>query len=256
MIREQRGFTLVEMLSVLAVSSLFISLVLYFGISYWRYGALMDADLSSFVSRLNAQDFVRESIGMSDGLINQNSIADSHTLNQDPSAGANYWITQHALPGTITVGSSGTTPLLYYKRFSVNTSNAIVMNGTQPYEDEYVLYINNATKQLLLRTLANPSVTNNKVTTSCPANIATASCPADKVIMESLASVAITYYSRSGNTIDYHSSTDPITGNFTGPDFPAVEALQYTFRINKKPIFQKLNATVNDTVVRIAIRNV
>lgn len=256
MTSNEHGFTLVELVSVLAVSGLFLALIMYFGISYWRYSTLLDADLSSFVSRLNSQDFVRESIGTSDGLISQNSIPDANANNPDPTAGSNYWVVQHAVPGTTTLGTSGTTPILYYRRFSVNTSNAIVMNGTQPYEDEYVLYVNSATKQLLLRTLANPSVTNNKVTTSCPATLATASCPADKVIMESLSTINMTYYSRSGNTIDYQSSTDPLTGAFTGPDFPAVEALQFTFHVSKKPLFQKTNATVNDTVVRIALRNI
>lgn len=253
---NQQGFTLVELVSVLAVSTLFISLVLYFGIAYWRYSSLLEADLGTFVARLNAQDFIREAIGSSAGLINQNSIPDPNANNPDPTNGATYWVAEHAVPGTVSVGTSGTSPLLYYKRFSVNTSNAVAMNGTAPYEDEYVLYLNGPTKQLLLRTLANPNVVNNKATTSCPPAIATPSCPADKIIIDELSSVDVTYYSRSGNTINYHATTDPVTGAFTGPDFVAVEALQYTFHVIKKPLFQKTNATINDTVVRIALRNI
>lgn len=129
------------------------------------------------------------------------------------------------------------------------------MNGTQPYEDEYVMYLNGSTRQLLLRSLANPSATNNRLKTSCPPAIATVSCPADRVLIEQLASVDITYYSRSGNAINYQSITDPVTGDYIGPDFTAVEALQYTFHITNKTLFQQSTSTINDTVVRIALRN-
>ena len=252
----EQGFTLPELISVMVVSALFAGLILYFGISYWRYASLLEADQDTFVSRLNAQDVVRELIGTTAGLINQNSILDSHVLNQDPSAGSSYWISMHAVPGNVPIGNSGTTtPLLYFRRFSTNTSNAVVMNGTQPYEDEYVLYLNGTTKQLLLRSLANPSAANNKLKTSCPPAQASSSCPADKVIIDNLASVDVTYYSRSGNTINYQSSTDPNTGLYNGPDFPLVEALQYTFHVTKKSLFQTSNGTYNDTIVRIALRN-
>ncbi len=254
---DQAGFTLIELLIVIVVSSLFSSLVLYFGFSYWRYSSLLQNDLDTFVSRLNAQDVVRELIGTSSGLLVQNSIPDSHAHNTDASLGSNYWVQLHAVPSTISVGSSGTTtPLLYFRRLSINTSNAIAVNGSLPYEDEYILYINGTTKQLLLRSLANPNVVNNKLKTSCPATLATNSCPADKVVIDDLSSITSIYYSRSGNTIDYHSSTDPDTGAYTGPDFPAVEALQYTIHVTKKALFIKgTTATSNDTIVRIALRN-
>jgi hypothetical protein len=129
------------------------------------------------------------------------------------------------------------------------------MNGTTPYEDEYVLYIDGNSKQLRLRTLANPYAANSAARTSCPPASASASCPSDKILLENLASVTAAYYSRSGNTVNYESIIDPVTGLFVGPDFTAVESMQYSFRINKKTLFQKSTSTVNDTVVRIALRN-
>ncbi len=238
------------------MSGLFVGLILYFGISYWRYSSLLEADLDTFVSRLNSQDVIRELVGTSAGLINQNSIPDSHTNNPDPINGSSYWIPLHAVPGNTPIGaSSTTTPLLYFRRFSINSSNTVVLNGTQPYEDEYVLYLDASSKQLLLRTLANPNAVSNKAITSCPPLVATSSCPADKIIIENLSSIDTTYYARSGNTVNYTSSTDPITGQYNGPDFPVVEALQYTFHITKKSLFIKSNGTVNETIVRIALRN-
>jgi prepilin-type N-terminal cleavage/methylation domain-containing protein len=255
-VRRQEGFTLPELISVMAVSGLFVGLILYFGISYWRYSALLENDLDTFVSRLNAQDVVRELVGTTTGLISQNSIPDANANNPDPLTGATYWIPIHAVPGNTAIGASGTTtPLLYFRRISVDSSNAVALNGTQPYEDEYVLYLNGTTKQMLLRTLANPNVPNDKVRTSCPPANASTSCPADRVIIDNLGSVDAIYYSRSGNTINYQSSTDSGTGQYNGPDFPLVEALQYNFHITKKSLFVQSNGTINDTIVRIALRN-
>jgi prepilin-type N-terminal cleavage/methylation domain-containing protein len=253
---NERGFTLVELVSVMAVSALFAGLIMYFGFSYWRYSSLLEADLDTFVSRLNAQDVVRELIGTTSGLIIQNSIPDSHALNTDPVAGNNYWVSLHAVPGNTTIGNSGTTkPLLYFRRLSISKSGAVIMNGTQPYEDEYVLYLDGTSKQMYLRTLANPGASNNRVLTSCPPSLASSSCPADRVILSNISSVDSIYYSRSGNSINYQGSTDPTSGNYNGPDFPTVEAMQYTFHITKKSLFITSNGTFNNTVVRIALRN-
>ncbi len=253
---DQRGFTLPELISVMAVSAIFAGLILYFGFSYWRYASLLEADQDTFVSRLNAQDVVRELIGTSSGLILQNSIPDSNTLSADPQAGSNYWLKLHAVPGNTPIGAANSiTPLLYFKRLSIDTSNAIVLNGSQPYEDEYILYLNGTDKQLYLRTLANPSAPSNRLKTSCPPSLANSSCPADRIILSNINSIDSIYYSRSGNNINYQSSTDPNNGQYNGPDFPLVEALQYTFHLTKKSLFITSNGTYNDTVVRIALRN-
>lgn len=252
---NENGFTLVEMISVITVSGLFVGLIMYFGISYWRYSALLEADLDTFVSRLNAQDVIRENIGGSSGIINQNSIPDPNTQNPDPISGSNFWVKLHAVPGNLSAASNTTTPVLYFHKNSVTTANLLAMNGTQPFQDEYVLYIDGTTRELRLRTLANPNVAANKVKTSCPPAIATPSCPADKAILDNLSSLDVAYYSRSGNTIDYQSVFDTNINDYAGPDFPVVEALQYTFHVTKKTLFQTGTSTLNDTVIRIALRN-
>lgn len=252
---DQHGLSLVEVLIVMIMSAFFMTLIMYFGFSYWRYASLLENDLDTFVTRLNAQDYVREIVGTSGGLIIQNSIPDVNANNPDPIAGTNYWVPLHAVPGNTAAGTSGTTPLLYFRRITSTADNTIAMNGTLPYEDEYIMYLDGSKKQLLVRQLANPNIANNKIKTSCPPAIANASCPADKVILSQLDSVDSVYYSRSGNTINYQSATDPLTGIFIGPDFPLVEALQFTFHVKGKPLFQTGNATVNDTIVRIALRN-
>ncbi len=259
MIRSnESGFTLPELLTVIVTTAFFSGLVLYFGISYWRYGYLLEADLDTFVSRLNAQDFLRETFATSSGLITQNSIPDPSTHNPDPAVvGNQYWLPIHAIPGNTTIGAANTTtPLLYYKRFSVDSSGAYIMNGLQPFEDEYVLYLNGSTKQLLQRSLANPGAAGNRLKTSCPAASASSSCPADKVIISDVDSVDLQYFSKSGNLIDWTSIYDTTNGTYIGPDFPVVEVLELNLHIAKKPLLQKTNATVNETVIRIALRNI
>lgn len=251
------GFTIPELLSTMIVTALFTTLILFFAFSYWRYGALMEADLDTLVTRLNAGDYLRESLSTSSGAIIQNSLPDSHTNNPDPAISSNlYWTPLHAIPGNKPIGANGTTtPLLYYKRHSVNTSGALIMNGLQPYEDEYVLYLDGSTKQLRVRSLANPSAPGNRLSTSCPPSVATAICPADKTIATDLASIDIRFFSKSGNLIDYTSVVDPNTGLYAGPDCPTVEVIEFTLNITKKPFLQQTNATSSSTIIRIALRN-
>ncbi len=253
--KNQEGFTLPELLVVTVITGFFIGLIVFFTVSYWRYSYLLEADLDSFITRLNAGDVLRESVGTSAGLIMQNGINDPHPNNPD-SGNANYWEIIHAIPGTKSMPAAGdTTPLLYYRRLSFNSDGNIIMNGLQPYEDEYVLYLDGSSKQLMLRSLANPNASDNRLTTSCPPSIASSSCPADRIIATDIASVGLRYFSRSGNPIDWTSITDPLTAQYIGPDFTVVEVVEFTLNISKKPLFQKTNATVNSTIIRIALRN-
>lgn len=266
--KQEGGFTIPELLVALILSALFVGLILFFTISYWRYGYLLEADLDTLITRLNAGDFLRNSIGQSSGIIIQNSIPDSHTNNPDPAISSGlYWIPLHAVPGTTLVGTSGTKPLLYYKGFSFNAAGNYIMNGTQPYEDEFIIYLDGTTKTIMLRSLANPNAPGNRLKTSCPPAIATSSCPADKVIASDLASVERRYFSRTGNLINYLYITEGVceggqegqyNGSYDGcigPDFPAVEVVELTLNLSKKPIFQKTYATSNSTIIRIALRN-
>lgn len=252
---QENGFTLIELMIVMVMTSFFTTLIMFFTFNYWRYGYLIAADLDTFVTRLNAGDVLREIIGTSTGFITQNSIADPVT-NNPVSVGSSYWVVQHAVPGNTPIGANGTTtPLLYFRRFSLTTTGAYIMNGTQPYEDEYVLYLNGTTKQLLLRSLANPSANGNRLSSSCPLATATATCPADKVIASDLASVDKRFFSRSGNLVDWTSVYDSTTSTYVGPDYTVVEVLELTLNISKKAVFQNTNSTQSSTIIRIALRN-
>ncbi|HSX52898.1 MAG TPA: prepilin-type N-terminal cleavage/methylation domain-containing protein [Patescibacteria group bacterium] len=254
---NENGFTLVELMSVIIVTGIFVTVIMFFMFNFWTSGYLMEADLDTFVSRLNAEDYIRNTVGESSGLINQNSIPDANTENVDPANGSgNYWIPIHAVPGNTPVGSPGTTtPLLYFRRYSQDNTGAFIMNGNQHYDDEYVFYLNGSTKQLLARTLANPNASGDRLKTTCPPNLATSTCPADKVISSFIASVDTRYFSRTGNLVNFQSIWDPNINGYAGPDFAAVDVLELTLNLTTKPVFQKTNATVNNTIIRIALRN-
>ncbi len=267
---RQDGFTIAELLMTIILTGFFASLILYFGFSYWRYSSLLEADTDTLVTRLDANDYLRDKLGTTSGLINQNSLADTHAMNTDPVLGSNYWIPLHSVPGNTLATGTGTAPFMYFKRQATNSSGAYIMNGGSPYEDEYILYINRVTKQLMVRTLANPAATGNVLKTSCPPAQATASCPADKVIANNLSSIDRKYFSRFDAAIDFTATNDgvnPCSGGTegqyggtytgcTGYDFQAVEVVELTLHIAEKTFLQTTNSTRNDTVIRVALRNI
>ncbi len=252
---NERGITIPELIVAVTLSGLMLALIMSFGLSYWSYGAAVESDLDSFGERLNTYDFLREYIGNGSGLINQNGIADDHPDSLDTSTSpSNYWTPLHAVPGTYLAPSSGgAQPLLYLRRPSLTSSGAYIMNGANPYEDEFILFIDSS-KQLRLRTLVNPSASNNRQKTSCAPAFVSLTCPADRVLIRNIASVTTRYFSKAGNTINYTSSTDPLTGLYNGPDFPLVEVAELTIKLTYKPVFSK-QTTSNNTVIRIALRN-
>lgn len=255
--RRESGFTITELLIVIILTSLLTLIIMVFMFDLWRTSATQEANIDTLQTRFNASDTLREEIGTSTGLIIQNSILDSNALVQDPAiSGGGYWLPIHAIPGNTPVGASGTyTPLIYFKRYSLGGSGQYIMNGTQPYEDEYVLYLDGTAKALMQRSLANPSAGGDKVKTSCPPSQATPACPADKTIASYITSISTRYFSRTGNLIDYTSIVDPNTGDYIGPDFPAVEVVEVTLNLSKTPNSSDTYATQNSTIIRIALRN-
>lgn len=253
-IKTKAGFTIVEVTIVIVASGIIFGLVFSFFWEYWQYAEKAQADNDTFASRLDASDYIREIVGTSSGLITQNSIVDSTANVVDPIAGAGYWIMMHSIPQTFT-SSSSDQPLLYFKRFSQNSSKDFIMNGSAPYEDQYVMYLSD-TNELRIRTLKNNSATGNILVKSCPPSSATTTCPTDKVLIGSVESVAVRYFSRSGTLIDYTPYYDVAIGaTVNGPDFTSVEVIEYTIKVSKKAFTQTTNTTQSETIIRIALRN-
>lgn len=258
MIRNNRGLSLVEVLiALVAMSALVVTLILFLT-NYWRFSMYQQADLDSLTQRLNTGDYLRENISTSNGLITQNSIADSNVSNVDPGDMTGlFWLKVHAVPQTIAMPATGqTAPVIYYKQFSTAQDKSLIYNGSLPYEDEYILYLDGASKELRVRSLVNPNTTaTNHRQTSCPPALATSTCPKDITLISGVASIEKRFFSRSGNLIDWTSIYDSDIGDYIGPDNPAVEVMELTINVASKATFQKSNTTQNSTVIRIALRN-
>ena len=260
--KRESGFTLPELVVVMILTALLSALLFQFAIGYARFSSVAQSDSIAFVERLNASDFLRENLGLSSGLISQNSLPDpnANVPDSDPS----YWRLLHAVKGTFG-STSSVTPLLYFKKPSLTTSGAMSYNGTLPYEDEFIVYHDGPSKELRVRTLANPNVANNRVITSCPPALETNACPADKVLINDIVSVSLRYFSRAGNDISFTSidtlGTIPCTApgptytGCAGADFPSAEVVELTLNLSKRPVGVAANTTQSATVIRVALRN-
>jgi Tfp pilus assembly protein FimT len=254
--RLQAGFSLPELLTVMITTVMFSGLVMYFAFSFWRSTATLQADSETLVSRLTAGDLLRDAINESSGLIIQNSIGDANAHVPDPGVpGGQYWQPIHAVPGTIVNTAATYTPVVYFRKPSVNATKTVILNGIIPYEDEYILYMDGSTREMRLRTLANSFALNNRAATTCPPSAATSTCRADRLVAENVESVEMRYFSRAGIPVDYESVVDSITGEFIGPDFTSVEVVEFDLRISKKSKLKGGIDTSNQTVIRIALRS-
>lgn len=253
---DQGGFTLPELLIVISVSTVLIGLIVTFTIGYSRFAASMQLVSDSLVTRLNLSDYFREKLGASSGLISQNGLPDTHAGSPDTSVSPPYyWQKLHAIPGNIPIGSGTTiTPVFYFRKYSQNTSGALIMNGTNPYEDEFVIFLDASDKTLNVRTIANASAPNNRTKTTCPKSIATTTCPADAKLIGDVTSVDIRYFSRTGLLIDWTSIYDLNTSTYAGPDFPAVEVVELKVNNTVSAKYQS-NTLNNSTIIRVALRN-
>lgn len=251
----QQGFTLIELLVYIILTVMMSVLVLQFMLDFWSSAATLENDSETFVTRQDAGDALRGRLNSASQLISQNSITDANVPASLQDASGTHWKAIHAIPGNTAMPASGYATVFYYDAPSVDSSKNFIMNGAQPYYDEFILYMDGGTGELLLRTLVNPNAAGDRLTTSCPAAAATSSCPADAIIASDITSVDTRYFSRSGNTIDWTSITDPNTGNYVGPDFPSVEVVELTLHLGRRSTLNGGTATSNETIVRVALRN-
>lgn len=250
----ERGFTITELLIVIVATGVLSGLLFTFTFNFWKASYSQQSSLDTLSTRLNAGDILRSLVSSSTGMIVQTSIPEDNVLAPDADE-PKYWEEIHAIPDTISANDGEITPLVYFKRMSFDGNREIIFNGTAPYEDEYILYINGSERVLYLRSIANPDASGNTLKTSCPPDSATDTCPADRVIAENIASVDMRYFSRTGNPVDYTSVTDPETGEYIGPTFPFVEVAEFKLNITNKPPFQKTETTQVSTTIRVALRN-
>lgn len=253
----QSGFTVPELIVVMVLTVLFSGMVMSFSLDFWGSSTNLQNSSETLVGRQNVGDALRDRFNAASTLINQNSIPDVNTAVSDPSdLSGTHWQMRHAVPGLTSTPSPGTiAPLLYYAAPSIDTSKNIIMNGVSPFNDEYVLYLDGTSETLNVRSIANPSASNNRVKTSCPASAVSSTCPEDRTLANNVSGVSMRYFSRSGNLLDWNSVTDPETGASIGPDFSSVEVVELTINFRKKETIKGSGDSISNTIVRVALRN-
>ncbi len=254
---ESRGFTVVELVVVMTLTLLFSGMIISFALDYWGNATTLQSSNETLITRQNAGDYLRDQLNRATGLISQNGLADPNSEVPDPAeVSGNYWLQLHAIPGNIPMPSAGNfTPVFYFTSPSTDSSHIAILNGEQPYYDEFVLYLDGSKKELLMRTLANTSAPGNSRRTTCPESAVSPACAGDRIIARDVYSIDTNYFSRSGNQINYQAIVDPNTGAYIGPDFPSVEVVEITINLKKPAIINGRNDTTNATVIRVALRN-
>lgn len=178
---SQGGFTIIEVVISVAISSIIAALFLTISLRYT--GEILRARINADMA-IESEILLRSMIDdtrLADALSQTNILADSNS----PVGG---WTTSD--PSNVIIIESP----------AIDSDRNIIYNSTTgfPYKNEIIYYGSGST--MYKRILKNPDAPGNTAVTSCPANLATASCPADKEFTKYLKDLAFTFYDDSDAT--------------------------------------------------------
>lgn len=181
LVKEQAGFTLVELTVVVSVTSIvavvFLGVITNYFVVITRNNELTDMTV-------NAQNLLRTTV---ENIRYGNGVEQTNTIS-DPNAPSGGWNT------------SNTNFVIVIPVPAEDTSRNYITNPStgSPYMNELVYYKSGTT--LMERILANPSAVGNALQTTCPANLATSSCPADKTLATYVSSMTFVLYDQNAAT--------------------------------------------------------
>lgn len=255
-----RGLTIAELMIVMVITLMLSGLVMSFTLDFWGRTANLQNNSDTLVTRQSLGDSLRDSFNRASSMAIQPSIPDPQTLVPDPArAEGTFWVPIHAVPKTISKPATNQyVPVVYFMAPSLHSDRTQIMNGTQPFQDEFVLYLS-GTGELRLRTLTSPNASGNMLKNTCSPHEASTACPPDKLLAQDVSKVSTRYFSRSGNPQNWESVIDPDPDPgapvYIGPDMPTVEVLELTVGFERRAVMKKSATTKNETTVRIALRN-
>lgn len=181
LVKEQAGFTLVELTVVVSVTSIvavvFLGVITNYFVVITRNNELTDMTV-------NAQNLLRTTV---ENIRYGNGVEQTNTIS-DPNAPSGGWNT------------SNTNFVIVIPVPAEDTSRNYITNPStgSPYMNELVYYKSGTT--LMERILANPGAVGNALQTTCPANLATSSCPADKTLATYVSSMTFVLYDQNAAT--------------------------------------------------------
>jgi prepilin-type N-terminal cleavage/methylation domain-containing protein len=202
-VASQRGYTLIEMLVAISISTL---LILAIG-SYAANSTLgSNQDYNKTLVLTNAKEavgIVARQIRVARSVLANNTLPDDHA----PGAPSNLY-------GWSGAAGNGTSLVLAVPARTAS-GDIIYIDGlhTQMYTDNVIFYLDSATKKLYRRTIANASAPGNVSLTTCPPASATGSCPADADVVDDVANLTTSYLKADGTTTTVPDNTEAV--NYT-----------------------------------------
>lgn len=183
-LRQKSGYTVVELLIVIIVTSILASVVMGFMVSQIKQSVV--ASVKSTL--LSEAQFGLDSINR-DIMLSAN--ADLNNRWQDPYAPDSS--------NPLSWQSNSTTLIL--ATAAQDSSRNILFDDPLKYitaKDNHIYFLSNGT--LYKRILASP-IANNAAINTCPAANSSSSCPADKVIFTNVASFSVQYRDGMDNSV-------------------------------------------------------
>ncbi len=214
--RAQAGFTMVEMLIALSVTTIVVVVIMSFMMKNIQTSTQETTQATILREVQQTLDFVNSDIRIS-------ANADLNNRNADANS-----------PGGVSnpFGWTSNSNTLVLATAATTTNGTIIFTDPANYvttKDNIVYFVSAGT--LYKRTLAS-SVSGNGTKTTCPAGKVTTACPADKALLHNVKAFTLTYRDGSDNAVaptDARSVEVALTASFS--QYRKTQTASYTTRM-------------------------
>lgn len=181
--RDSRGFTLVELAVATAITGILIIVIMGFATN-----SFAQITVDSARSDLLRESQLSLDVLTQDARLSSNSYEESNILDPNAPGGSQRW--------------TGDGSTLVLATAAQDRNKNIIFADALQYTSEKnnkIYFVNNGT--LYRRTLA-ADVADNAASTTCPKNKANASCPSDTVLAQNVSDFSIKYLGGTGEEVD------------------------------------------------------
>lgn len=176
--RSSTGFTVVEMMVVLAVMGILVAPILGFLLGNYEDSLRNQVKVQLAANTQSTLSVIAEEVKTSGGALVKNTLT-------DPRAPSGGWYTN---------SSTGT---LVLRVPALSSGNEVILDGANTaYHNEIVYYRSGS--NLYRRTIRNSAAPGNAALTTCPLASASTSCPADSVLSETVSSFSFVLLKEQG----------------------------------------------------------
>lgn len=199
-LRGSDGFTLLEMLVVISISTLLMLIITSFMSNNLRTAQEEKTKTDILNNTKLAVETVARNIKSAKSVLAVNAQPDGNS----PGAPANLY------SWTASAGSGATLILAIPARDASN--NLIYSDGLHNnlYTNDYIYYLDPATSRLYRRIIANQAAPGNVAVTTCPPALASPSCPADALTVEDVADLTTDYFDANNNSVAAPTGTEAV----------------------------------------------